>query len=183
MDLAAFTIDNTPPFSLEGRESIARLLDVHDGDTVTVAFEVFPACVYKLNIRLLGIDAPEITSKIPATRTLAERARMRVVSALAPGLQESVSLGPRPTRRTLTTALSSRVYEVFVCCRGMDKYGRVLATVSKERGGACVSEILLGEGLAKPYGGGSKTGLWTINENSTPDAPQNGTPDLDSKPV
>ncbi len=66
-DLSGWNSTNTPVFLFEGVHLAARLLYVHDGDTVTVAAEVHPGRVCQMSVRLLGIDAPEVS--VPAQLT------------------------------------------------------------------------------------------------------------------
>lgn len=151
MDLSNHTAANTPTFGLDGKSFIARLVDVHDGDTVTVVAEVFPTYVFKLNIRLIGIDAPEMTSKDPQVKLLAEQARTRVVSLLTTAQPHG-----HLTRALMIHLLNQQVHMVYIRCKKMDKYGRVLAEIARDEHEPHVGLVLLREGLARPYGGGKK---------------------------
>lgn len=155
MDLSKYTTSNTPTFGLAGMTYTARLVDVHDGDTVTVIAEVFPSVVFKFHVRLVGIDSPEMTSKTPAVKDLAERARLRLVSLLTGG---TVVLphGGHLTRTEMMNLLQKQVHLVSVRCQNMDKYGRVLAEVSQGESLQHAGLVLLQEGLARPYAGGTK---------------------------
>lgn len=155
MDLSHYNASNTPPFGLAGMHYTARLVDVHDGDTVTVIAEVFPAVVFQLHVRLLGIDCPEMTSKTPAVKEMAERARLRLVSLLTGGAVVVPHAG-HLTRGEMMTLLQRDVHLIRVRCHDMDKYGRVLAEVSQSDAQPHAGTVLLQEGLARPYGGGTK---------------------------
>lgn len=143
-----------PRFSLSGNTYKARLIDIHDGDTITVAAEVFPGNVFQLSIRLLGIDAPEITSKDPFVKQKAEAARMRLVEILGPGLTTNKQ---HFTRNEMRQLLQKDVHVVIISCQGMDKYGRVLSRVWSSRDWPDVENILdansvlIREGHAKVY--------------------------------
>lgn len=150
MDLSCCTISNTASFGLSGCSYTARLVDVHDGDTITVIAEVFPLKIMKFHVRLTGVDAPELISNDPRLKELAQKARMRVVSLLT-GKNETQTR----TRSELITFLQKDVHLVNVCCHEMDKYGRVLAEVYKDSN-PHVGLVLLQEGLAIPYRGGKK---------------------------
>lgn len=58
-----------PPFCIHTRVRVLRVLD---GDTVEVQGELFGGAIL---VRLLGIDAPELTAKSPAERAKAKLAR------------------------------------------------------------------------------------------------------------
>ena len=79
-----------------------------------------------VSVRLVGLDAPEMRGACPTERHLAARARDRLVVLLADG--------------------------VIVESRGHDRFGRVLAVV-REIGGRDVAQLLIAEGLARPYDG------------------------------
>ena len=104
-------------------------LRAYDGDTIKtpiVALKGLP----KLSIRIAGIDTPEIRGKCDYEKTQAIKARDRL-NQLLEG-------------------------EVTVTPLSWDKYGgRFIATV-QDKDGRNVSEILITEGLARPYQGEKK---------------------------
>lgn len=139
-----YNCTNLPHFSLSGNTYRARLLDVHDGDTITVGAEVFPGRAFQLIVRLLGINAPEMSDKQKG-----EEARTRLVSILIP----SIVLDSKRhlTRKEMRDILQKQINIIQVKCQGMDKYGRVLAEVYAENSSEHAGDILLREGLAKSY--------------------------------
>ena len=58
-DLLICTYENTQKFSLENRILPAKCLDIYDGDTATFGV-IINHELYKFNMRLSGIDTPEI---------------------------------------------------------------------------------------------------------------------------
>jgi endonuclease YncB( thermonuclease family) len=84
-------------------------------------------------IRVMGMDTPELRGACTAERELAQRARDRLAQLLAGG----VTLQPR----------------------GMDRYRRVLAVV-RDRRGRDLAEVLIAEGLARPYDGRGPRAGW-----------------------
>jgi micrococcal nuclease len=109
----------------------ARVLEVLDGDTFLADALVWPGHSVRINIRIRGIDAPEMKARCPAEREAAERAR----NALADLLREG------------GVAISN--------ISGAKYYGRVLADVAMGDGQS-VAPIMLGEKLVRPYGGGRR---------------------------
>lgn len=109
----------------------ARVLEVLDGDTFVADALVWPGHSVRINIRIRGIDAPEMKARCPAEREAAERAR----DALADLLREG------------GVAISN--------ISGAKYYGRVLADVAMGDGQS-VAPIMLGEKLVRPYGGGRR---------------------------
>lgn len=119
-----------PRFTIVGPRR-AKCVRAYDADTLTCNFALRPGDgeLHQFQVRVAGIDAPEIKGATPEERALAARAR---------DLVHSLCL--------------HRVLDLT--CEGLDKYGRVLARVSVD--GADVGQRLIAEGLAKPYAGGRK---------------------------
>jgi micrococcal nuclease len=114
------------------------VLSVYDGDTITVALDLGLSIKVRAKCRLLGIDTPEIRTKSAAEKKAAYTARDRV---------RGMILGE--------TVLLHSVAKP-------DKYGRLLVKVWTQ-GGDCVNQVLLDEGLAREYDGGTKVSYasWT----------------------
>lgn len=168
----------TPLFSLmdddenvdkkQPRRRIARLVGAHDGDTISVIIKLYEdrdgrAKVARFNVRLDGIDTPEMTSKDLSEKVRAVHARNRLVSILTGG-QVDLDRLSSTTRPSINAKLCEKVHLVLLECRGMDKYGRVLAAVyppdDLTAGLGSANQRMLDEGLAKPYQGGTKE-TWT----------------------
>jgi endonuclease YncB( thermonuclease family) len=102
----------------------ALLTIVADGDTVTISGD---------RIRIANIDAPELTrAQCDAERRLAIVAKRRMAELLGSGTIRVTVGDPRDGRRR-------------------DRYGRTLATISVD--GRDVGEIMVAEGLARPWDG------------------------------
>lgn len=150
----------TPPLSLNGVNTWARVVSVYDADTMTVVVPVF-GNVFKVSIRLQGIDTCEIKSKVKENKIRAVRARNRVLQYIGALPSDEVSLDSTLTRSQIQILLGSKVFLVWLECDKMDKYGRVLANVYGSPGAnqtACFSERLVEEKFAYRYDGGTKLG-------------------------
>jgi endonuclease YncB( thermonuclease family) len=108
-----------------------QVIKVYDGDTITIAarlpYDASP--VYRLSVRLNGIDTPEIKSKNAEEKQVAKQARDYLASLI---LHKTVSL------RNVQT----------------EKYGRILANVYLEE--ICVNERMVEQRFAVRYDGGTK---------------------------
>jgi len=128
--ILAFTISsNASSRKTYGNVVISRLVSVYDGDTFKVDINSFPPIVGKnISIRIYGIDTPEIRG----TRTLelANTAKLRARSILR----------------------NAKIIELRNMRRG--KYFRILAEVWVD--GKNLGQLLINEGLAKPYFGGKR---------------------------
>ena len=111
---------------------LAALISVTDGDTFKARLEVWPSVEVVTAVRLAGVDTPELKGKCAAEKTLALKAKAR-----------------------LTELLTNK--EIVVSNIKLDKFaGRVDATVVADR--EDVGAVLILEGLARPYTGGTRQG-------------------------
>lgn len=103
----------------------ALIIDVIDGDTVIADVDLgFGVWLRKLHLRLAGINAPELRG---ADKSLGLKAKMRLADLC---LHRSCPIDTH---------------------KGTEKYGRWLATITVSEG--IVNDILVAEGLAKPWDG------------------------------
>ena len=132
---------HTPIFSLKGLKTYARVISIHDGDTLTAVFPLHDK-YWKFTIRLKGIDTCEMKSKNTQIKHLADKARDRLVS--------------------LITGKSRYDFENQVClvhlsCHEFDKYGRLLCDIySTTQPYTSVADVLVIEKLAYVYNGDSR---------------------------
>lgn len=109
----------------------ARVVDVVDGDTLTVFAHIWLGQEVQIRVRLVGADAPEMHGACIPERDAAQRARAALARLTAPGRVTLEDIRP-------------------------DKYGgRVLARV-RAADGRDLSDELLNSGLAVPYSGGKR---------------------------
>lgn len=103
----------------------------YDGDTCTFTLPgIHPLLGEKISILLNGVDTPEIRGKCPKEKRLAKRAKAHV-------------------NRLLKQAHTIRLLNVS---RG--KYFRIVADIEVD--GVLLKEVLLRDGLAYRYDGGTK---------------------------
>ncbi len=140
---------NTPAFSFSGQKMRARVIDIYDGDTLSVVMPV-SSTFYKFQVRLNGIDTSELKSK-GALKDKAVRARSLVLQLL--GVPEHFN-----ERKASQQYLDANVVLVTLECFDFEKYGRILANVYPAGSEEHLSAALLRMGLAVPYTGGSKSG-------------------------
>ncbi len=109
----------------------AEVISVYDGDTVTVMLDLGMSITRKASCRLVGIDTPEIRTKVAGEKEAAYKARDRV---------RGLVLGKMVTLQSISKP---------------DKYGRLLVRIWSGDG-QCVNDLLLSEGHAIAYDGGKK---------------------------
>jgi len=129
--------DEIAKFSLDGLVQPARVVDVYDGDTVTVLLHTHGE-LCKWSVRLHGIDTCEIRG----------RKRTAVQRRLAEAAKRFVVRHTRGRRNLITLE-----------CLEFGKFGRPLGRLwVRDAAGhmICLNDALLEHGLAVPYFGGSK---------------------------
>jgi micrococcal nuclease len=150
--LLTATYSNTQPWTLAGWNGIARIVDVYDGDTMTAILEYPSNALHKFQVRLRGIDTPELRSPDPGRKSAAMAARDRVMSLLL----DSSSAIPFRRRSDVRCALEAKPVLVQLSVAGLDKYGRLLGDVCLLSTGENIANVLEREGLAVAYTGGTK---------------------------
>lgn len=112
---------------------LAVLISVTDGDTFKARIEIWPSVEVITAVRIADIDTPELKGKCAAEKALALKAKAR-----------------------LTELLTGR--DIVISEIKVDKYaGRVDAHVAA--GPEDVASVLVAEGLARQYTGGTR-GSW-----------------------
>ena len=144
---------STPHFSLNGQKMWGRVVSLYDGDTLTIALNIFSG-VYKFSVRMNGIDTCEIKSKNDNNKELAKNARSRLLS-LVTG-KDLTETSTWNDRRKINNVLNKDIYMVWVECFDFDKYGRLLANIYSNENSECFSHILIKEKLAYTYEGNTK---------------------------
>ena len=108
-----------------------RVIKVYDGDTITIASKLpfNDSPLYRLSVRLNGIDTPEIKGKNDDEKTAAKNAR---------------------------DYLSTLILNKYVTLKNIqsEKYGRILADVYL--GDIWLNELMIKERYAVKYNGGTK---------------------------
>ncbi len=115
-------------FSLKNIKTLLRVIKVIDGDTITGIYK-FKDEFYKSNFRIIGVDTPEIHSKIKEEKRAAINAKKYLEELL----------------------LDNIVNVEFL---DYDKYGRILINIFINN--ITVSSLLIAGGYAYEYTGGKK---------------------------
>ena len=105
---------HTPEFTLSGFNTTGRLVDIIDGDSVSIILPMFNN-FYKYHIRLSGIDTCEMRSKNEKCKNLAIKARDTLLELVTRSKTRS------ETRHEIRDILDRNVVIVFVKCLDFDK--------------------------------------------------------------
>ena len=131
--LGSRTMQNTKAFDLTGRIKMAKVLYVHDGDSITICF-VHRSHVWKLGVKLYGINAPELYPEAGA-----ENRNLIITKAAR-------------AREALKEKVHNRY--VYVEFQERDQYGRWLVTVVTQRRNRRkdnVNDWMISQGMAVRY--------------------------------
>jgi endonuclease YncB( thermonuclease family) len=151
MEWSGKTLDTISAFSLDGMRLEGRVVDVYDGDTMTLILDPWGVSAWKFQVRIAGIDTCEIRSKEEALVEKAKHTRAKVVELVTGGKFVGVA-----EKKEVRQALNGDdVFMVDIECGKFDKYGRLLGQVTTCDGKDVAGE-LLALGLAKTYDGGKK---------------------------
>jgi micrococcal nuclease len=112
----------------------AEVIKVYDGDTITIGFfypgSETPDRPYRMSVRLLGIDTPEMKGKSPEEKAKAKQAQSFLSSQI----------------------LGKKVKLTDVA---LEKYGRLLANVHCD--GVHINKLMIDNNYAVSYDGGHKS--------------------------
>ena len=122
-------------FTTYGKFKNVEYVKNYDGDTITVNIKnVHPLLGEKINIRVAGIDTPELRGKCVEEKNLANQAKAFVWRKM----------------------VSAKKIHLLNTRRG--KYFRIVADVEIDK--QSLADLLLAEGMAVPYEGGTKSKDW-----------------------
>lgn len=153
--LHACGYDDAELFSFQGLRSPCKVVDVYDGDTVTIVLKdaLTPNTLTKLKIRLLGIDTPELRD--PDTKAAGLAARNWLLAQLIHLSHEDIQAYEHLDKKGVRALLKAYQGLHFVELHGFDKYGRVLGRVWADaddvRADNDLNAQLIARDLAKPF--------------------------------
>jgi len=150
-----------PLFTLSGKRTIGKIVEMYDGDTCKIAFYIFDN-LYKFNCRLAGIDTPEMKPKMNSNNrdeemNAAHRARNFLLN-IATNC-DNIDLSLHLKKSECAELLQKNTKLISVVCGEFDKYGRLLVELYDENvepGSPSYNQRLITEGYAKSYSGGTK---------------------------
>lgn len=135
-------------FSFDGKTYLAKVVDIYDGDTITVVFRR-RGKLEQHKIRFFNLD----TAELKPLKTAINR--------------EKEIKAANVSKDALINQIAKCNYLVKIECFGFDKYGRILANVYT-RSGWFTSSINLNQWMIEnkygiPYDGGTKQAFSTIS--------------------
>lgn len=147
--LKDLSFDNTPEFTFKGRNFLSKILDVYDGDTITITIKV-DGEYSRTQCRLMGLDSPEMKSKDEDEKKAAHLSRSHLMFLLTGKKIENET-----SREQIKKICAETNAIVNVKCLDFDKYGRLLVEIWANS--INVNEKMISDGFAGPYDGGTKS--------------------------
>ncbi len=149
--LKTLSYENTPEFSLSGKTFYSKVLDIYDGDKVTITVKI-DSIYYRMNCRLARIDTPEMKSSDPQEKEAGKMAKRHLAFLLT---KQKVELDiKREQMRKICEDINPIIK---VNCLEFDKYGRLLIEIWVDS--MNVNDKMIEDGFAGLYDGGTK-GDW-----------------------
>ena len=146
---SSFSYDSLPEWSLNGKSFFTKILDIYDGDTVTICVKINDSYC-RMSCRLIGLDTPELRSQDEEEKIAAKKAKNHLVHLLT---NQHI---PDDCSRKQVREICEKNQQVFwVDCFSFDKYGRLLIRISKE--GFNINQKMIDDGFAGEYDGKTKT--------------------------
>ena len=146
-----------PEFSLNGVKTSGKIVEIYDGDTCKIVL-LNNNILQKFNCRINGIDTPEMKPPLNKHNREVEiknayRCRNRLIQ-----LSTNTSTSANIDSDVKKVSLDTNTKLVHVECLEFDKYGRLLVNIYEKDSPKSLSynDILVNEGFAKKYNGGTK---------------------------
>ena len=144
-------------FTLNGLKTSGKIVEIYDGDTCKIVL-LNNNILQKFNCRINGIDTPEMKPLLSKSNREIEiknayKCRNRLIQ-----LSTSVSANTDIDSDVKKVSLDTNTKIVYIECLEFDKYGRLLVNIYDNDTFKSMSynEILVNEGFAKKYNGGTK---------------------------
>jgi len=144
--------NDTPIFSMNGMKTFARVVNVIDGDTLSLVIPLFDK-YFKFSVRIYGIDTCEIHSNDVEIKDKGLKAKYRVIEILSKkDIKDVLCI----SRKQIIELFNTNICIVWIECLEFDKYGRLLGNVFFDNKTKNIADILIDEKLAYRYDGGTK---------------------------
>jgi len=144
--------NDTPIFTMNGMKTFARVVNVIDGDTLSLVIPLFDK-YFKFNVRINGIDTCEVHSNDVEIKDKGLKAKYRVIEMLSKkDIKDVLCI----SRKQIIELFNTNISIVWIECLDFDKYGRLLGNVFFDNKTKNIGDILVSEKLAYRYDGGTK---------------------------
>jgi endonuclease YncB( thermonuclease family) len=153
--LSKCNIEDVPEFSLNGIKTKGKVVDIYDGDSCKVIL-LNGITLMRFNCRLKFIDTPEMKpSKNKPNREMEIQNAIKCRNKLLQLTTScNVNIDDNLTKLQMKKLMRLNNKVITIKCHEFDKYGRLLVELFVNDKTA--NNILVEEGFAKSYDGGTK---------------------------
>lgn len=153
--LSKCCIDDIPEFSLNGVKTLGKIVDIYDGDTCKIIL-ANGNVLMRFNCRLKYIDTPEMKpSRNKPNREMEIKNAVKCRNKLLQLTTScTINLEDNLTKSQIKKLMKLNNKVITIQCHEFDKYGRLLVELYVNDKTA--NNILVEEGFAKSYDGGTK---------------------------
>jgi endonuclease YncB( thermonuclease family) len=144
-------------FSLNNLITFGKIVDIYDGDTCKIAL-ITDNTIKKFTCRLLGIDTPEmrpLLSKQNRDQEILNAHKCRNKILLLTTSCDCL-IDNQMKKNECKKLIETNNKIITIKCFEFDKYGRLLVELYTENNSKSINQILIDEGFAKVYNGGTK---------------------------
>ena len=104
------TMKNTEPYKFDNKTKYCKVLDVYDGDTITVGI-ILEKKPFRVKVRMFGYDSPEMKPRLNITN------RLEIINKAIEARDE------------LKKLILNKVVIIEIQKKTWDKYGRLLGVI------------------------------------------------------
>lgn len=153
--LSKCNMEDVPEFSLNGIKTLGKVVDIYDGDSCKIIL-LNGNVLMRFNCRLKFIDTPEMKpSKNKPNREIEIKNAIKCRNKLLQLTTScNINLDDNLSKLQITKLMKLNNKVIKVQCHEFDKYGRLLVELIVNDKTA--NDILVEEGFAKSYNGGTK---------------------------
>ena len=139
------SLNNTPKHIFDGNKYYCKVIDVYDGDTITIALNLNGKQIYQYKVRMYGYDSPEMKPR----KNIKNR--------------DIIIQNAKIAKNELKRLILHKIVVIKIEKGTWDKYGRLLGTIYMKQGGLTiksytfnVNQYMIENNYGYPYFGGTK---------------------------
>lgn len=125
--------ENTPKYSFKDQNKICKVLDVYDGDTITIAIKL-ERNIFKVKVRMFGYDSPEMKP-------------LKILNN-----REEIKKKALEAKKILENKILNKIVNIEI--KDFDKYGRLLGIIIYNEEN--INNYMINNNYGYAYYGGTK---------------------------
>ncbi len=139
------TKENTPTYRFDNKKFYCKVIDVYDGDTITIAIQLNKK-IYQYKVRMYGYDSPEMKPRLNISN------------------RDEIIQKAHKAKKVLSELILNKIVVVEIQKKSWDKYGRLLGIIytsinhglTMKSYNLNINEYMVDNGHGYRYYGGTK---------------------------